>query len=173
MSVLKAIIDNMKAGILADVDLTSTGDVRPLTANNISIRYRAIGTDRKGWARDEPTPGIIISPGRRFVTPSNLGNNKEDIVQYFISLQIIDSDESRYSSNRFETWTNWMERIRKYFHESNLKKTVFTSAGYVDEVKVPNIDPLDEKIFSIHERCVMAMVVQVNSLEPRNATGSV
>lgn len=173
MSVYHDILTSVQAGIIADVDLTATGNVPAISTAAVVLRFRAFGTDRKEWCKNERIPGVIISPGRAIRVPANEGTNCTDDVHYLVHLQIVDHDESRYNANRMASWTDWMERIRKYFHESNLKNNVFATAGYVNEVRVPELDPLDERLFSVHDRCVMAMVLDVVAREPRDAAGSV
>lgn len=172
MSVYFDILTSCETGLKNDVNLTGINGMPGIDDSAIVLRLQSFGSDSKQWASNELLPGIVISPGRHVSRPPQEGTNQTDDAHYLVNFQIVDHEQDRLERDRLNTWTTWMERIAKYFHHSNLKLNVFSSAGYVNRVVIPEISPFDERMFAIHQRCVMAHVIDVVAREPRDATGT-
>lgn len=167
------ILDTFRELIGEFVSLVGEGDLPGIPKHAIVLSRTPMRLKQgEEWGHDLHTPGIILSPSNTIQVPLESGDNEHDDVLYPVLVQILDSDESRFSEKSIKSQMSWSTGIRQMFHCQNLRHEVFDSAGYVDFAFMTNQDVLDENMWVLHRRCVEALSFKVLSRESRNEQGS-
>ncbi|SFH96518.1 hypothetical protein [Planctomicrobium piriforme] len=173
-SVFGNILEQIESQIRQYVDLTGEGSYPEIKAESVVIRYpQPKAGDDEEHLRDEVTPGVLIVPGRSVRIPPDEGDNCHDMVYYPVSIQVIDTEDSRIPGDQMASWLKWAEKLRKFFNQNNLRKEQWEPAGFVSLAIVPMQDPFDDRLFSIHRLCVQTTAFEVQSLEDRDPQGRV
>ena len=175
-SVFMDVLSQVEKQIKERVSLIGVGDYGAVPRDNILIRSREIGADEDGggYQSEDQIPGVIISPSRKVDVPPDGGENCEDLIIYFVSIQVVDSSYTRYHKDQLDSWLLWVQNLRRYFNHGNLRLTIDSTKGRLIKVLVPEqnrVDPLDKEMFYVSRLCVGAIPLEVHVLEPRDSEG--
>lgn len=166
-SVFYRILRAIRETIVTHMDLSALGNCASISRDAVVFRPAAYGV-----GNNEVLPGIVISYGAAVQVDSSAGTNNQDDIGYYVLLQVIDRQHSRYDEDKTRSYLAWGERLRKLFNHQNLQNLVFDSRGYVDLSLVENMKVMDEQGFKVSGMCIQAVPVKVISRESRNTAGS-
>jgi hypothetical protein len=170
-----AILDQLKAQALAEIDLTGSGSAPGIVdtlRQNVFITEVPWTVDRRDRFKSFPRPSLIFSLVKTNA-PLEAGDNQKAVVFYTVVAQVLDTEfDMLATTDKSAARQKWEQNIRRYVHTGNLQDAVFdTSDGMVTLAFVGNIDQLDEKLLHARDDGVVTIPIVFKCWEPHDTNG--